>query len=658
MADDNTNPFDDAAQAVVQGQTANLRNNVYNAVTANPQQAAQHAQIASRLGIPVDSVAADPNTAKQQDAVQHFDAGKITNSYPHLAQFMGDQSNANQVTANGDVPNMANVEHAVKQAPTPVGASAPPALEAPKPTVGQTISSNLQSIPSLPYNAIQGLGGSFNRAEKGINIAFGGFPTLYDKAASLITGQPTTSASDFWFRHMVDSLDANAGAFDLGPNTTMLQKLTHGVGGLVGMLSQIGSTGGMGEVAPVAAAAPGAMSIMANAVTHATKSMAFPSITNAINTGNDVYQATGSTSAATKAAIGSYGTNTAMGVLPLGIEGNLLTRAVSGFPVGVLSGEANRQITNLTMPANMQQPATVEDGIINGLTGSILSSTMGANTPAHEKAIQDAYQQARQSYDAVQSGQAIQAISNAAQATQLRTNNPQAFKDFVKKVTDDGHLPEVYVDGQTFVNALHQSGVSMEELQQKMPEVASQVQEALHTNGDVRISTEDYATHLAGAKMDAELIPHMKTDPEGMTYQQGQEHLANQQAEMAAQAQEVTTKQQADDLREKQLKAIEDDRFQQLENLGRYSPSQNREMAQLHSRVFDAMSERMGLSPEEMAAKYPLRLTSDSFGEGLHQDPHSYVDDRVNNPTLTTDHSGGRNLHSSRWAMEVSVSRC
>ena len=87
----------------------------------------------------------------------------------------------------------AATEAAVKTLPQPTPATAPPNLDTPSSGIGDWIADNVKSIPDLPMALAQGLGGSFNRAAKAVNLAVGGLPTLYDKAASLITGQNTTA---------------------------------------------------------------------------------------------------------------------------------------------------------------------------------------------------------------------------------------------------------------------------------------------------------------------------------------------------------------------------------------------------------------------------------------------------------------------------------
>jgi len=649
MADQTSNPFESAASEVMQGQTAVIRNNVYNAVPQNPQQVAQHAQLAQQLGVPLESVQSDPMTAKRQAAMRTFDAGKVAAQYPHLAQFLTDPTNA--AKSHTDLPTLAASEQAVKSLPQPAPASAPPDL-------GQSngwLSDNLKSIPDLPMAATQGLGYSYNRAAKAINLAIAPFPMAYDKLAGLMTGTDTTAAQDAYFKNMVEPLDEKASVFQLSPNATSLQKLTHGLGGLVGTLSQIALTGGMrgggmsGIPSTTNAATPVLESIR-NTLTHATKTMAFPSLTAAVNTGNDVYQNTGSMTQAVKAATAAYGTNTAMGVLPLSVEGNLATRLATGFPVGMLTGEANRRVTNASMPSSMQQPASVEDAIISGLTGSILAGVMGSAPNMHEAAIRRTYQESVKAEQATQSMQGLQALGEIANGSELRKNDPAAFRDFIQKVTEDGHLPEVWIDGQKLVEALNQSKVSMDEVQAKMPDVANQLAEALQTKGDVKISTADYATNIAGSPLEGIVLPHLKTDPDGMTFQQGQDHLAQQQSEMTKQAQDIADKQAKLDQRQQELKNITDDVQQQLEATGRFPSDVAKQYAALHGAFYDTMSERMGLSPSEMKQRMPLNIKAEGVGEGaLSQGdtPRGYYNPKTGDMALLKNADLSTFLHES-----------
>ena len=617
---DTTNEFDGAAAQVMQSQASTIRNNVYNAVPQNPATVAEHSKIAGVLGIPVESVASDPTVAKQQAAMQNFDASKVVSNYPHLAQFLSDPLNA--AKSHTDLPTLASTEQAVKSLPNP---NVVPDFEGnqskPEQGAGAWLLSNAQSIPDLPMSLAKGIGSNINDAAHAVNMAIAPLPGAYDFLASKFTGKETHSLQDTYFKNFVDPLEANKSLLSPGVNDTMLQKLTHGVGGLLATILEIAGTGGMSEVPAVVDAAAPAMKVVTNAMEHAVKSMAFPSITAAINTGNEVYQKTGSVSDAIKAATVAYGTNTAMGVAPIALEGNLAKRVASGFPIGALTGEVNRQASNASLPDDMQAPANIENTIINGLTGSILAGTMGHPGSPVDEAIRQNYQEAHKIEQATQTRNIVEGVADLAQKSDLLKHDPQAFHDFISSVSDDGQAPkELWINGQSLVDSLHQSGITEDQFKAQLPDAFDQLHEALQTGGDVRIPLADYATHISVSPLNDVIMDYLKTDPEGLTYKQGQQLLVEQKESMTAQAQDLVKKTAALDERSRQLKAITDDVQRQLEATGRFPTSVARDYSALHGAWYDTMADRMGISPAELRERMPLTIQAEGQeGSVFHQ---------------------------------------
>ncbi|RMD00069.1 hypothetical protein EAY64_05585 [Aquitalea palustris] len=596
MAD--SNPYDSLVDEMMTGQGAAIRNNIYSNVGQSADKAAQIQQLAKTTGLPQQSVAFDPDAAQRTATMLHMDVGKLQTQYPHLAANLESPNFA--AIAHDDLPNLAATEQAVKSLPPPSPAAQPQGW--------------LSQIGDTAYAGLQGFAGSFNSAARGLNIVGGAFPTLYDKAASLVTGKDSTAAQDAYFDRFVKPLDDNASYFNLSPNAGVLQKVVHAVGAGAGMFTQVAATGGMGGVAAPASVL-GARTAVSSAVEHATKSMAFPALTAAVNTGNDVYQQTGSAAAAVKAATAAYGTNTAMGVLPIGMEGGLLKRLVTGVPVGIATGEANRQVTNAAMPDSMQQPRDISDVIVNGITGAILSGAMGGRGGALESAVRENYGQEVKAAQAEQGMQGLATLSELATGSKLRQRDPDAFKQFIQNVTEDGHLSDVYVDGKLFDDVLNQSGVDRNQLQALMPDVAKQLPTALQTMGDVRIPVADYATHIAGGKLDDALMPHLKTDPDGMTYQQAQDYRTNVQGELVKQAQDLADKQQAQDARDQALQAVYDDRLAQLNSAGRFTDDVNKQYASLHQQLVATLADREGMPIDQVHQMLPLHVQGDGTGD-------------------------------------------
>lgn len=598
-----TNEFDAAAASVVhddaQSTATTIRNNVQFAVGQNPDQAAQYQHLAKYTGVPVDTVRAQPDAIKQQAALQSMDADKLVSDHPTLAKYLTDQNNVDK--SHDDITPLATVEQAVKALPAPA---------APPPSIGDTIA-------GLPMEFGKALGESFSKGASSLNLALGAFPTVYDKVASLITGKPTSSASDAWFRNMVDPRVNAAPAYAVDPNARFVTKAVHTTGNLLGMLSQITLTGSGGEAA---GAAGTTAEVLGNAAAHGAKSMAFPAITDSIETGRNVYAQTGDAQQAMRAAQMQYLTTTAAGVVPLSAPGNLLTRLGGGFASGVATGETSRAAMNLVLPDSMQQGFDAEGLILSGLSGSMLGGAMGPRAePSYHQELRQTYVDASRAEASEKGMAALQALSEAAVGSKTRERDPAAFREFVQSATEDGNLKEVYVKAEDFAAALHQSGVDLPTLEERMPEVAAQLHEAAQTNGDVRIPVEDYATHIAGGELDKALLEHLKIEPDGMTYHEAQDYYTNQKAEMQKTAERMGTAQQGDQQKAADGQAVHDDVLGQLNRLNRFNGHVNQSYAALMRAFFETQAARTGQSAKDLYDQSGLQIRGQSVEDVLNQ---------------------------------------
>jgi hypothetical protein len=595
MADQTFAGLDDAVGAVLHDQrqstAGQVRNNIITATGTNPDQEASYKHLAAFMNVPTDTVRADPKAIQQQANAQRVNADALATDFPHTAAFLTDTDNARIV--HDDVPATSAVEQGVKMLPPP-----PPAAQAP--SFGD-IAGNLGMA------AVQGLGGAFNKAAGSAGMVVGGAASIYDKVASLISGRPVSAAGDFAFKHFVDPNLANAPAFELRQGASFGEKATSAATNLLGMLSQITLSGTAGE-APAAASSVPAM--LTGAVEHGTKAMLFPALSDAIDTGRKVYQQTGDAGAAIRAATAQYGTSTAGGIVPLGASGNLATRLVSGAASGVATGELSHQIMNAAMPSTMQAPElTGEDRVLNALTGSILSGVMGGRAePRFHDAVREFGTQAASADAAATVGKTIEALGQVSAASKLRERDPQAFHEFVQNVTEDGHMSDVWIDAKTLDTALAQSGVTPAELAAKMPDVLAQLHEAVQTNGDVRIPVADYATHIAGGPVDQAILPHLKAEPEGMTYSEGQAYQAEQAKHMQDAADQIVKGKVADDVRQAQSQQIYEHILEQLTKANRFRPDVNQAYAAMTRDFYATQAERAGVTPAEMLQRYPLRI--------------------------------------------------
>lgn len=213
----------------------------------------------------------------------------------------------------------------------------------------------------------------------------------------------------------------------------------------------------------------------------------------------------------------------------------------------------------------------------------------------------------------------LSTLGQLSAASKWRERDPDGFKNFVRSTTEDGHLATVYVDAETFLQSMQQAGVSAVDVQRTMPDVVAQIKEATETKGFITIPAEDYATHIAGGKLDQALLPHLKTDPEGKTYAEAQQFYQEQAEKMKeAAAGMVKEKTEADAFRTSQ-KAVQDTIQAQLDQVNRFPSDVNRINASVQSAIISRIALREKITPEQAFEKYGAKVVGEGTG-GFNQE--------------------------------------
>jgi len=653
------NPYSSAVDSAIRGQSATIRNNVYNAMPQNPAQVAEHSQLADQLGIPIQSVQANPTVAKQRAAMQNMDAQKVIYNHPYLADFLTDPTNAAQVSANGDVPNLANLEASVRNVPSPAGASAPPDLEqtlVPLPDAKPTLRDRLHDLVAGWIG-----GPTAEQEHQGQSAAEANAILAARQANPDLVPKPNATPAEIAKLNDLAWQQSNAALG--GASRTPQIAAEHAVSSATfGLVSPVVPTQSHSTAESVAGGA-GALAGFFGGPVQAAKALMelSPAATAALTTNpgdawalsllKNVVQQSATLAAASGAQQAGSSVLDSHSVEE-GVKSEL--QAVkSGAETGALFGAAGKLLPDNTIAqwvARFGGVSAMQD-MMNGQTPwddrsagqKVFDYGQNAFFTAHgggrsdggwfsnDPTVREGVEKANQAADAIKAGESMQAFSTAAQNTKLRDLNPAAFTKFLETTGAD---KEVYADPQVLMGALHQSGIPLEELQQKAPEVYQQLNEGLHTNGFVRIPLPEYGSTFATPELDQSLLPHLHTDPDAMTYAQGQEHLANQQSEMTQQAQDIVNRQQADTERDRQLAAINAETRQQFDATGRFPAAVTSKYADLRTQFIDTQAQKMGISPAELDKMMPLKVTGESLAmEGLNQ-PERRSEMRLRNDDL------------------------
>ncbi|MDR5772076.1 MULTISPECIES: hypothetical protein [unclassified Caballeronia] len=613
-----------------QGAQANLA----IAFGANPDYEAELSRLSKQTGVPIDSARKFPDQVKQQAAISGIDFQRMAAQFPSTAAFYQNQGNAN--VAHDDVDALQNVEHATYgltpkslfsipsqgPAPTPRSTFVGPNEQMVDDVDAQTrqvisppqMGSIVPDNSSLPFRTritdwargLLGMGpGEGNAQGAGGAQAFiqqyakdNGVPVgdMRDAVGGM-SEVPTQFAQGFY-----NSFLAGLAPDENGPAQTTAGGIASGVGNLAGFVAgaplklagaAVERLPGLTHVAGESFAKGLARDVGAQATT-----LGLASAITA--TGQALDQSTPSAALAT-----------------LGMAG------LHGAEMGAVFGGAGRVLPDNTVVQTLARAVGV-----NALMDAIQGTNPLDNRPTAQKifdyglntifAMHGAgratggwLRDAARAETAVSDGANLQNLVDASAQSKLRERDPDTFRDFVAQANDGSPVQNVYVDGGTLTNALAQSGIKMADIERTMPDVAKQIPEALVTGGDVTIPIADYMAHLAGSKAQDGLMPHLKTDPEGMTFQEANEFHQSAVDQFTRAAQQTIVDRGNDDAVAQSASVVHDDVLRQLGEANRFTPDVNKTYAALVRDTYTAAAARAGVTPEAMYQRYPLRIAAE-----------------------------------------------
>lgn len=261
-------------------------------------------------------------------------------------------------------------------------------------------------------------------------------------------------------------------------------------------------------------------------------------------------------------------------------------------------GDFFRQLPEDMMTTAIQ---TLVAGAVTNVTISGLERA--ANLPALQARRDRAEAQLAQ-----QTRDQLEQIIRMAEQSKLRERDGQTFQDFMAAQVEDGPLENVYIDANTLNQALATGGEDAAALLRAAPSIQLQMEQALATNGDIRIPTAELATALPGNALEQTILDNVRIDPFAKSAADAKREDAGEINRLAQQFAEQIDEQVADaEFTAAQSRVSEAFRAK-LDAANRFNADTNAQYADLIGTFYAVMASRAGLTPEEMAARYPLDI--------------------------------------------------
>jgi hypothetical protein len=531
------------------------------AVDANPDFEAELRRASARTGVPLESARAYPEDVKRQAAIQRHDYEDLAARFPTTTKFLADPENAR--IAHDDVQNLSSTEATIGP------------IVGPKPSFFSVASGLLKSLPTGADMARQGI-------RMQLADLFG-----FDKVAADARSK---------YAQLSLEQEVDTPAFQGGTARAVYGGLTSTVRSLPGLAASI-----------------------------ATRSPAPLLATIGVQTEADAYGKYRTRGATPGAALVGGTAEAAVEVgtelLPMKFLVNNLGKVGAGhFLTGLLAREVpGEQIATVvqdaidTAIANPDKTwaeylAERPNAAYQTLVATVTQAAIMEGGNAALARVQGRSQEAQHATDFAQ---ALDQFNTLAEASKVRERDTGTAQAFFQSLMQDGR-DNVWITPK----ALAESGM-LDQVAQALPGVAAQLEQAANTGADIRIPVADLMANMAGPELAQSIIPHLSDEPGGFTQTTAAEYLQSGAAqELADEVARALEAKKHDDAFVASREVVTTGMLDQLQATGRFTPEVNKVYASMVGNFYAVQAARLGVSPEEMAQRYPLQVRADRLAGG------------------------------------------
>jgi hypothetical protein len=561
----------DGVDAYLNGTAARARSNVVSAVGSNPETEAELARLSRVTGVPIDSVRTDPVPARQAASSVDFDITGMQTRSPNTVSFLASDPH-NAKIAQGDTHNLAGIDEAAKKYGEFTN------IRGPKPTVGSYINGvweNFAGGANIAWNSLiqaaTEAGGStaphaeyeIAKSQLGIDTANPGFSS---KTSQGIYGGVTSLAQ------AVPGIAASIAVGNPAP-AIMLGSMQSG-GQAYSDYRYKGASVGKAQVGALANAA----------IEAATEFLPMETIVNKLG----------------KTGVRKF-------VSELVLKDMVGEQIATAGQDAIDTAEQDKPDWKAYLAArpDAAYQTALAVGVMGGSVGAVHAG-MHYAADAHN------------AEESVVATNTIQGIHDLAAASKVRERDPATFEDFVKTATQDGPLEHVWISGDALAqavsaqvpeNAMDPNGVAHDTLG-TLPSAVSQLAEARATGGDVQIPTSEFAA-IAGTPLAQSLLPHLKADPQGMSQTEAKTFMDTHAERLKEDVARVLDADNATDNYRASADRVKQGFLDQFNKVNRFTPDVNDIYASTASAIYTTGAAKLGMTPEEMQAKYPLHINAE-----------------------------------------------
>lgn len=578
----NDNPF--SLANIERDQQAELRGKIKSAVTVNPDQAAEADKLAKRYPVPQDVLARNLLDVKMQAAVEDADATLQTS--PKLARALREKPWLAQ-QSHDDIGTLAQIEQFFRDTGGSVKAGVFNASKGAAGVfrAGTELAARLPIVSLLDYlEPVTAVGGNpLRRFAEGFDLL------AQQNEASAKAATPKTEGNI--------SSGFQSGIQSLTQNTLMLPLAFLPGGQPAALAGMTAFTGGQSyqdardKGLPMTQALPFAASQAA--IEYATEKLPLGQLIGDVKAGTPF----------------------------LKTLAKQIALEVPGEQVATILQDLNEwAVLNPEKPFSSYleaRPSAAAQTLVATIVGA------GGNVAIAkgiESVMQRGTQGAAEIENAERAGKNIERAMNMALQSKLRERNPETFKQLVQQLADeDGGTPaSVFIDGDVLLQAVQ--GMDQQALAQAFPSLADQLNVAAASGGVVELPIGEVLTAVPGTPLERVFLQNMRANENALSLAEAKQAADQAEQFVKTEADRVMTEAADQQAWAASAETVKTTILDQLNTAGRFKPDVNEAYATLVRDFYAVTASRQGITPEEMYARYPLRVGAQAQTAGPQLD--------------------------------------
>ncbi len=555
----------------------NVKLNISNALSVNPDQAAIIQKDAKQLGVPVESAMANPDSTRKQSYFESIGFNDVVDSKA-ASDFYQDQQKAN--IGHDSVGSMVSIAKAVKSLVDPFKSYGAGVVEG---SSGMANALSEEGAKLLSQAMPFGTGFSSDPFKMSGEFLEG----LRKKSQSIADSIKGDQSNQGFVEKGI-----NSGFESLGQATlpiavgvfTKNTKLGLALGGLTAGSQAISKALDAG-VSPLLALKYGSEDFVAEV---ATELLPVHYLLKDLKAGSSLFKTIGH---------------------------QLATEIPSEIVATVwqnMNGWLNLNPSKSALDFIKEQPDDIAQTIIATATMATMTGGFGhvinraMNTASFKK--EDA-QKSEATFEI------LTKLNDLISTNKVKERDIESFHTFMQSATEDGDVSHVYIEPKVMVQALEAAGMNQEQFATESPSISKQLNESMATNTDLAIPVADFATELAGKSYSQSLIAHLKTDPNGMSQVEAQQYMVEHGNDLKVEVEKILGENA--DMQEFHASKdrVKQSILQSLNETTQWPAIKNENDAELIATRTAVRAAQLHMTPEALFQKHLLKVTGNNAQE-------------------------------------------